>query len=178
MSIGFFPGIIIQHGLLSTPFHRFYFVGENKAVVENLPRQRLKIPLGIQLNTFVGSRMVVQLYYRYYWDDYGIQAHTINLETPIKIIPQLTFVPFVRYYNQSGSTFFFPYQSASPTESFFTSDYDLSSFTSVKFGAGLRFRSVRDNFFKRLSIRYARYTRSDGLYFNQLSSYVNMVGER
>ena len=177
MSVGFFPGFIVQHGLLSTPFHRFYFADVNGPVVENLPQQRVKIPLGIQLNSFIGNRLVMQIYYRYYWDNFGINGHTVNLETPIKIIPQLTFVPFMRYYKQTGTKYFFPFQTANIGEMFFTSDYDLSGFTSFKYGAGLRFSSIRDNFFKQVSLRYAHYTRSDGLFFNQLSSYFNMIGK-
>jgi len=174
MSIGFFPGLIFQQGLLSTPFHRFYFTGASDAVVENLPRQRVKIPLGVQLNTFVGARTVLQLYYRYYWDNFGIHGHTISLETPIKLLPQLTFTPFIRFYSQKGSKYFFPYQSASPVEAFFTSDYDLSGFNSIKLGAGLKLMSIRNVFFKQVSLRYAYYSRSDGLYFNQISSYFGM----
>lgn len=177
MSIGFFPGIIIQHGLLSTPFHRFYFADANVAVVENLPQQRVKIPLGIQLNSFIGARLVLQVYYRYYWDNFGIQGHTFNLETPIKVIPQLTFIPFIRYYRQKGTKYFFPYKTANASEAYFTSDYDLSGFTSFKYGAGVRFSSIKDNFFRQISLRYAHYKRSDGLYFNQLSSYFNMAGK-
>jgi hypothetical protein len=177
MSIGFFPGVIFQNGLLSTPFHRFYFAGATGAVVENLPQQRVKVPLGIQLNTFVGARMVLQLYYRYYWDNYGINGHTINLEVPIKIIPQLNFVPFARIYTQKGAKYFFPYKTSNITEAYFTSDYDLSGFTSFKYGAGIRFSSVRETFFRQISLRYAHYSRSDGLYFNQMSSYFNIIGK-
>ena len=177
MSIGFFPGVIIQHGLLSTPFHRFYFAGADDAVVENLPQQRVKIPLGIQLNSFIGARMVLQVYYRYYWDNYGIHGHTINLETPIKFLPQLTFVPFIRLYIQNEAKYFFPYKTANSGEAFFTSDYDLSGFSSFKYGAGVRFSSVKESFFRQISLRYAHYKRSNGLYFNQLSSYFNMGGK-
>jgi hypothetical protein len=177
MSIGLFPGIIVQHGLLSTPFHRFYFVGATKAVVENLPQQRIKLPIGIQLNSFIGARIVLQVYYRYYWDNYGIHGHTINLETPIKILPQLTFVPFVRFYSQKEAKYFFPYKTAITGETFFTADYDLSGFTSFKFGTGIRYSSIKNNFFRQISLRYAHYKRSDGLYFNQLSSYFNMAGK-
>ena len=177
MSIGIFPGLIFQKGLLSTPFHRFYFAGTSDAVVENLPQERVKVPLGVQLNSFLGARTVVQFYYRYYWDNYGIQGHTVNLETPIKILPQLTFIPFVRFYYQKETKYFFPYQTANTGEAFFTSDYDLSGFTSFKFGSGIKFNSINNNFFRQISLRYAYYSRSDGLYFNQLSSYFNMGGK-
>jgi hypothetical protein len=174
MSVGIFPGLIYQQGLLSTPFHRFYFVGASDAVVENLPRQRFKFPLGVQLNSFIGARTVLQFYYRYYYDNFEIHAHTINLETPIKLLPQLTFTPFVRFYAQTGSKYFFPYQSAIQIEDFFTSDYDLSKFTSIKLGVGLKLLSIRNSYFKQVNLRYAYYSRSDGLYFNQVSSYIGL----
>jgi hypothetical protein len=175
MRIGFFPGIIIQKGLLSTPFHRFFFAGNARAVVENLPRSRVKIPLGIQLNSFVGARTVVQLYYRFYWDDFDIISHTVNLETPIKIVPQFSITPFIRYYWQSQATYFFPYLRADVDESFFTSDYDLSGFNSFKVGLGAQFLTLRRSFFKQISVRYAHYSRSDGLTSNQISTYFSMA---
>ena len=175
MRIGFFPGVIVQKGLLSTPFHRFFFAGNARAVVENLPRSRVKVPLGIQLNSFVGARTVVQLYYRFYWDDFDIIAHTINLETPIKIVSQFSITPFVRYYWQSQSAHFFPYLQANIDEPFFTSDYDLSGFSSIKVGLGAQFLTLRRSFFKQISLRYAHYSRSDGLISNQISTYFSMA---
>mgnify|MGYP002713015120 CR=1 FL=1 len=174
MSIGVFPGLIYQSGLLSTPFHRFYFKGETRAVVENLPRKRVKIPLGFQLNAFLGARTIIRLYYRYYWDDFGIEAHTLSLETPIKLLPQLVFTPFVRFYTQNQADYFYPYQTADPAVSFFTSDYDLSGFSSFKYGAGLKFMSIKGGWYKQFGLRYAHYKRSDGLYFNQLTSYLSV----
>ena len=174
MSIGFFPGFTLQTGLLSTPFHRFYFEGEDKAVVENLPTQRVKIPIGVQLNSFVGARTIVQLYYRYYWDNFGINAHTFSIETPVKIVPQLVVTPFVRFYTQGKADYFYPYQTAPNTVPFFTSDYDLSDFSSFKYGAGLKFIGIKGGSLKQFGLRYAHYSRSDGLYFNQLTSYLSV----
>ena len=174
MNIGFFPGLIYQEGLLSTPFHRFYFVGEEDAVVENLPQQRIKIPLGVQLNSFIGNRLILQAYYRFYWDDFGISAHTINFELPIKVSPQFSLTPFCRFYAQSAAKYFYPYQQALAGEQYFTSDYDLSDFTSYKLGLGSRLLFVRGNFFRQLSIRYSYYNRQDGLYYNQISTYLQM----
>lgn len=174
MSIGFFPGLIFQSGLLSTPFHRFYFENATKAVVENLPRNRLKIPLGIQLNAFVGARTIVRLYYRYYWDDFGIDVHTMSLETPVKIMPQLVLTPFIRLYTQGQADYFYPYQTAPSTVAYFTSDYDLSGFSSFKYGVGLRYMSIKGGSYKQIGLRYAHYSRSDGLYFNQITSYLGI----
>ncbi len=174
MNIGFFPGIVWQEGLLSTPFHRFYFKGAAEAVVENLPQTRLKIPLGVQLNTFIGNRTILQAYYRFYWDNFGINAHTFNLEMPIKVLPHLKFAPFFRLYTQQKSTYFYPYQTALSTQPYFTSDYDLSGFTSVKGGVEFDFIFVSSKFFNQIALRYSYYARNDGLHFNQLSSYLSI----
>ena len=72
MVIGFYPGLIIQEGLLSTPFHRVYFQGREMAKVENLPGRRLKVPLGVKLNSYLGTNIILNAYYRFYWDDFDI----------------------------------------------------------------------------------------------------------
>ena len=71
-----------QQGLLSTPFHRMYFT-DGSETVERLPGTRLKLPVALRLHYFFGDRVILRSFYRYYVDDWGMQAHTVNLETPI-----------------------------------------------------------------------------------------------
>jgi len=170
MTIGLFPGLVVQHGLLSTPFHRVFFPDSIRAVVENLPRNRIKIPVGVQLNSFLGSRIIAKVYYRIYWDDFDILAHTFSLELPIEVIPQLTIIPFSRVYTQEGSGYFSPYKENDPNSEFYTSDYDLSTFQSYKFGLGVTYSPLPRTSLRKWSVRYARYNRSDGLHFNQITS--------
>jgi len=166
MQLAVFPELVYQHGLLSTPFHRVYFFGDSLKV-ENLPRERWKVPLGVQLNTFVGQRLILRSYYRFYRDNFGITAHTLQLETPVKITPRLTLSPLLRYYNQQGSKYFKPYKEHLLSERFYTSDYDLSTFNSYKLGMGVRYAFYKPflgNYsFQEAALRYAFYKRSDGL---------------
>ena len=81
----FITELIVQHGLLSTPFHRAFFRNESTPKVERLPEQRIKIPLGLRLNYFLGNYIILRFFYRYYFDSFGIQANSLNLETPLKI---------------------------------------------------------------------------------------------
>lgn len=180
MSLGIYPGLTYQSGLLSTPFHRIYFNNNTKRV-ENLPNSRLKIPIGIQLNSFLGSRWIVRTYYRYYWDDFGISAHTISLESPVKISRIITLTPFVRLYKQSGTDYFKPYAQHNPLQEFYTSDYDLSKFTSSATGLGFRFAPYAHkgrNTFKALELRFSHYERSDGMIANTLTLFVNYDKEQ
>lgn len=167
LAIAVYPGLTYQRGLLCTPFHRVYFNDNKTTRVENLPDRRLRIPLGIQANAFLGGRWVARIYYRWYWDDMGIRAHTFDLETPVKITPVLTLLPFCRFYTQTASTYFKPYRAHSLPETYYSSDYDLSAFQSLKAGLGIRCSPYSKIWkrvdFKALELRYAFYSRTDGL---------------
>ncbi len=180
MALGIFPGITYQSGLLSTPFHRVFFT-DNAKRVEKFPDQRIKIPIGFQLSSFLGSRWVVRAYYRYYWDDFGIDAHTISVESALKISRVLTFTPFVRLYSQSQSDFFQPYAMHQLAEEFYTSDYDLSRFDSHTSGFGLRYAPYANNgrtTFKGMELRFFHYERSDGMIANSFSLSINYDREQ
>lgn len=175
MALGIYPGVTYQSGLLSTPFHRIYFTDNSKRV-ERLPSGRLKLPLGIQLNTFLGSRWMMRTYYRYYWDDFGINAHTISVEAPVKISSVFTLTPFVRLYTQTKADFFKPYAQHEISQEFYTSDYDLSQFHSTTVGLGARYAPYSNNgrtTFKGVELRFAHYERSDGMIANTFTLYFN-----
>jgi len=167
MLAGFFPGIEYQKGLLATPFHRVFFTNDSVRV-EHFPSQRLKIPIGIQLNSFLGNRFILKNYYRFYWDDFGITAHTFNTELGIKMSPGITLTPLLRVYTQKGSSFFRSYKQHDPSEKFYTSDYDLSAFSSFEAGVEARFSGMGKpgvvTQLNTIGLRYSYYDRSDGLY--------------
>ncbi len=181
MAFGIYPGISYQHGLLSTPFHRVYFT-DSSLKVENLPQQRLKIPIGAQLNMFLGKMWVIRTYYRFYWDDFGIIAHTVEVETPMKVSREFTLSPFIRMYTQKGANFFKPYVLHNPLQEFYTSDYDLSNFNSYKTGLSVRFTPLGGDYhrwsFNEIELRYAWYKRSDGLLAHTISAFINLTTER
>ena len=62
--------VVAQNGYLGLPFHRVYFT-DGSVHVENLPGSRLKIPVGLRLNYFLGDKIILRSYYRYYTDDWG-----------------------------------------------------------------------------------------------------------
>lgn len=169
----FMPELVYQKGLLSTPFHRVYFRDEFLPRVENLPQERWKVPLGFQVNIFAARRIILRTYYRFYWDNIGITAHTLQLEVPVKVSPQWTITPHFRFYTQTASTYFLPYKEHLLTERFYTSDYDLSAFNSYKTGITLRYapqsRFLKSYFFTEAGLRYAWYKRSDGLSAHMLT---------
>jgi len=155
-----------QDGQLATLYQRAYFTdGSHK--VENLPDSRLKLPLGARLNYFLGDRFIFRSYYRYYLDNWGMTAHTAELEIPIKITPFFSLSPFYRYYKQQSVKYFASYQQHNASEEFYTSDFDLSTLTSNMTGLGIRYSPPGGLMgipkFNALELRYGHYQRSTGL---------------
>jgi hypothetical protein len=164
--------VVYQTGLLATKFQRVYFK-DNSEAAENLPAHRFKLPLGLRASYFLDGRFIIRAYYRFYTDDWGITAHTANIETPIKLSPFVSISPFYRYYVQTAARYFAPYKEHLASETFYTSDYDLSAFHAHFFGAGIRFTPKRGVFniihFASLEIRYGHYIRNTGLYSDIIS---------
>ncbi len=164
--LGFFPEFIYQQGLLATPFHRVYFK-DGDLRVENLPKERYRFPLSFRVNYFAGSRTILKTQYGFYEDNFGILANFIDVEAAVKVSPVITFSPFVHLYSQSGSDYFNPYGQHDPLEVFYSSDYDLSRFNSLRAGLGFRWAPgdyiSKRNLFNEVNLRYAYFLRSDEL---------------
>lgn len=166
LQVMFLVDLVYQKGYLGLPFHRVYF-NNNSLGIENLPDTRLKIPIGFRANYFAGDNVIIRSFYRYYHDDWGLNAHTIELETPIKVNPFLSVSPFYRFYSQSAVDYFAPYNAHTIADSYYTSNYDLSKFNSNFFGAGIRIAPPKGvfglNHFNMLEIRYGHYTKTTGM---------------
>ena len=131
--------------------------------------------MSVRANYFLSDFLVLRSYYRFYYDDFEIMAHSASLELPIKLGKTFTLYPHYRYHTQSAATWFAPFAEHFETETFYTSDYDLSAFDSHNYGVGLSFAPIygisrfrvnsrgRLGFFKSIDLRYSQYQRSDGL---------------
>lgn len=167
---------VMMNGLLSTPFHRVYFQEQQQARVEQLPGSRLKLPVGVRLNRYLNEWMVLRMYYRYYWDNWGIQAHTASVELPIKPTRFLALTPFYRFHTQTAADYYAPYAAHSIFDQFYTSDTDLAALQSHAFGMGISYQPAKGiakvklpftkNEYvklKQLELKYSHYERTTGL---------------
>ena len=196
--------LVSQNGLLSTPFHRVYFrdnsdknpvtsVSDNfsalvptAARIEVLPRSRFKYPVSLRLNYYATDVVQIRAFYRFYNDNFGIQAHTAELELPVKVTPFFVVYPFYRYHQQTAARYFAPFLQHSISDEYYTSDYDLSAFSAHKVGLGLRYSPVygigrfhvpgqdsqgrpRVMRLKSLDLRYGHYQQSTDLIANIVS---------
>ena len=188
-----FSDIVMQKGWLANPMQRVYFADKdnyfignredipnytspsNKEVfqladdIERLPDSRLKTPIGMRLNYYVNEYFVLRNYYRYYFDDWGINAHTANVELPVKITDSFTLYPSYRYYTQTASDYFAPFDEHLSTDEFYTSDYDLSAFNSSQYGFEIHYNDIFTKAhlwmvgLKTINLNYSYYKRNTGL---------------
>lgn len=157
--------IAYQKGYLSTSFNRVFFE-DGSLRNENLPDGRLKTPVGIRANYFVGDRVVARGFYRFYRDNWGMQAHTLSLETSVKLNSGISLSPHYRFHTQQAVRYFAPYKQHAVSETHYSSDYDLSGFQSHFAGLGLRYTPAKRTmlpFFNALELRGGFFRRSDGL---------------
>jgi Protein of unknown function (DUF3570) len=162
-----------QEGLLSTPYHRVY-LSDNTVNVEKLPTTRFKLPVSIRASYFLGDKVIIRSFYRFYQDDWGMKGHTVNLEVPYKITPFVSVSPYYRYNYQTAISYFAPYQAQRANLNYYSSDYDLSEFGSHFFGSGFRYAPPNGvmgiSRFNMVELRYGRYNRgATGLVANIIS---------
>jgi hypothetical protein len=91
---------------------------------------------------FADADGALKLGYRYYWDDWSIGAHTIDLLYDKRVGTKWIVSPLLRLYTQSHASFF-SYQFAAPQTSM-SSDYRLSAFDSILGGLTLSYNIRRD----------------------------------
>jgi len=168
---------VVQDGYLGLPFHRVIF-NNHLERIEKLPSSRTKIPLGLRLNYFIGDDIIVRSYYRYYTDDWGLTSHTASIEVPYKITPFFSVSPFYRYYTQTASKYFAPLYEhkvdaiGNPKETYFTSNYAASAFSSNYVGLGMRSAppgGFKDTYLASLELRFGHYVQTTDLNSNVIS---------
>jgi len=197
--ISLFMDVVKQQGWLANPMQRVYFadvpnyyIGNPKTIpnytslantdvfqlsddFERLPNTRLKIPFGMRFNYYINETLALRTYYRYYSDDWGIYSHTASLEIPIKVANKWTLYPSFRYYNQTQADYFAPYEQNLSTDTYYTSDYDLSKFSANQYGFGITYTDIFTKFhiagfgLKNMDLKYSNYKRDTGLKANIVS---------
>lgn len=161
-----------QSGFLSMPFHRIYF-NDNTLKTERLPSSRFKIPVGLRANYFLGDKLIIRSFYRFYHDNWGLNAHTADIELTTKLSPFFSISPFYRFYTQNGINYFAPYRQHQINEQFYSSNYDLSKFNSHFFGAGFKLTPVKKMLgVKQLELRYGHYLRTNNLQSNIITLFL------
>ncbi|MHB0969084.1 MAG: DUF3570 domain-containing protein [Thermoanaerobaculia bacterium] len=163
-----------QEGVLSTPYHEV-IIGEGSLldpgthVAERLPETRDRQAVSLRLTHSFSDRIVQRVGYRFYTDDWGIDAHTIDLETHFRLPSEreMWLYPILRHHTQTGADYFGLPRTFSGSEAYYTSDWDLAETASDKYGIGWSVTTLpREKMLlhvDRLEMRATFYDRDDGL---------------
>jgi len=169
--------MVLQQGLLSTPYQRIYFSDIEDSFIEDfqladaieqLPDLRFKLALGNRMSFYINEYIVLRSFYRYYFDDWGITSHTASIEVPVKITDKFTLYPSYRYYSQTAADYFAPYETHISTDRYYTSDFDLSKFYASQYGFGLTYTDIFTNShiwifgLKSIDLKFNYYERDSG----------------
>jgi len=173
--------LVQQEGLLSTPFQRVYFADIADSFIENfqladaierLPDTRFKVALGGRLHGYLNEVLTVHTYYRFYKDSWGINAHAASVEIHIKITNTITLYPSYRWYKQTAADYFNFFETGLSTDTFYTSDYDLSRYTAHQMGFGISYTDILTKAqlwklgFKSIDLKYYNYSRDTSFSLN------------
>nr|WP_091425574.1 DUF3570 domain-containing protein [Formosa sp. Hel1_31_208] len=177
--------LVMQDGLLSTPFQRVYFSDIADSFIENfqladdierLPDSRFKVAIGGRLNYYINETFMLRTFYRYYFDDWGIKSHTASAELPIKVSDKFTLYPSYRFYNQTVADYFRAYEGHLSTSEFYTSDYDLSKYNANQWSFGASYTDIFTKFhiwkfgLKSIDLKYTQYDRNNTLSANIITT--------
>ncbi len=162
-------------GYLSDPYKRvlfdnyFYTPGPDPANpnaftgwAENRPDHKLREVVYLSLDhNFEKLSGAVMASYRFYHDDFGITAHTAEVQWNQKIGKHVIVSPMFRYYTQTAAYFYathFPGDPENPgifpLPNYFSSDYRLSELHSYTYGVEV---SVKVQEHLSLELGYKRY---------------------
>ena len=90
---------------------------------------------------------VINLSYRYFWDDWDITTHTLDLHYRYELNPRHFLQPHLRYSMQSAASFYQFYLEENNTPEYASADYRLGDLTTSTIGLQYGFAITKNSAF-------------------------------
>lgn len=131
-------------GLQHNPYRNVWVAGS--PVAERHPEDRSRRDLYLRLNQYLTHRASLKLYYKYYFDDWGVDSQTIGARLSQYVTDNVVVRYRYRYYDQGAADFHREeYADAGGVDGYQTGDYRLETLRAHLFGTRVRW-SLRDRF--------------------------------
>ena len=137
---------VTDEGYLNNPYRVYRFVDPNDPTVastqtEVYPRTHTSDAFALGGKYYLPYRAALGLNYRYFTDDWGIDAQTIELEYTHPFRENWIFDVRLRHYQQTAAYFYSDlHQTISADEKDFRArDKELSEYTTMTFGFGISY---------------------------------------
>jgi hypothetical protein len=133
-----------ERGYLTEPYKVLSLVdalgSETGQVTEKRPSSRDRRDV-MASSVYHLTNDVVYASYRYYWDDWGVRSHTVDLKYRYELPDRAFAQPHLRFYAQTPADFYrFSLPRGSPLPDYASSDFRLGALRSVTIGATYGFR--------------------------------------
>jgi hypothetical protein len=133
----------IIDGYLTDPFKIVSVLNQEGVaqdyIYENRPDSRVKQSTFIQGKYHFNHSLlntIADVSYRYMWDDWGINSHTIDSRFTIPVGRASYLQPHFRFYKQSAAEFFKPFYIEEQSDLMFVSaDYRIGEMSAITIGA-------------------------------------------
>lgn len=155
------------------------------AVNEKRPDDRASNALLAQINHHVGPGTAYATY-RYYWDDWSIEAHTLELKYRQPVNERVYLQPSIRHYSQSAADFYRPVVASNAIPEYVSADYRLNELQTLSYGMKLGYRcdsrgefTARYEYIRQTGDEYPAGTvgvQRDAKLFPDLTAYVIHIG--
>jgi hypothetical protein len=144
-------GLTQREGTLSDPYK----------LRDVRPSKRLERTVSAQYrHYFDWQRLSLAVNYRYFWDSYEVDAHTLDAQLTLGTGSRFEWGPSIRVYGQSAASFYSPYDQYALSLSLpQSSDHRLSSFGAVSLGLRAKIQAGPVS----LTARYQHYESHGGL---------------
>ncbi|CAA6807197.1 MAG: Unknown protein [uncultured Sulfurovum sp.] len=127
---------------------------------ENRPEERLAYGATLKYISLVKDDLSYKANYRFYTDDWGINAHTLDNDVYYELNKQITLGAGLRYYVQSEADFYNASKDYFTNQAFASSDERLSDFDAFTYRTSIDFKQ-NEKLSYNLGAQF--YTQSTGL---------------
>jgi hypothetical protein len=161
-------GLTVQEGTMGNTWNSVPLAGGGRGA-ELLPDQRLRHALVGRVAQWLPWNGALRLYYRFYADDWGIVAHSVEAQLMQRLSPELYLGGTYRFHTQTGATFFTPLAPLGATLR--VADSDLAPLDSETVGAKIVMDFPLAGEIRALHLELAceRYVRTNDLRVNIVS---------
>ena len=122
-----------ESGYLSDPYK--LTLVEGSIIQDNRPDERQQAVLLTRYIRYFGEASgSMHLSYRFYHDDWSINAHTLEASWNQELPQSWLLTPSLRYYSQEKASFYEPFFTQARADGIHSSDYRLASFGSILAG--------------------------------------------
>jgi hypothetical protein len=154
----------LANGFLDDPYKQAYVISTSTPEPDTRPDMRHQFSWLTRYRQHIGFlRGTLHADYRFYYDDWNIDAHTFEVSWYQMLWQSFRIIPSVRYYTQSQADFYAPYYQNEKSNGLYSSDYRLSPFGALTWRIKGETRFQLYNLDLIANIAYERYMSSGNL---------------